>query len=71
MKHLTKEKIYFVSCIIEQYKKHSHLSGRECLDYLDKFGIIQWLYDFYETLHSQNYNNVVKEIDERIQKITA
>ena len=61
-----KEKIYFVSYIIEQYKKKHHTTGQEVLTLFDKNGITSWLYENYEILHTENYNNIILEIDAHI-----
>ena len=58
-----KERIYFVSCIIEQYKKKHHKTGGEVISLFDKHNITEWLYNNYEILHTENYNNVISEIN--------
>ena len=60
----TEERIFFVSCIIERYKKKKRLTGNVVATLFREKNITQWLYDNYETLHSESEDNVVHEIGE-------
>ena len=43
---------YFVSFCIEQYKNSKHLTGDEAMRQLDSYGVLDYLADNYETLHT-------------------
>lgn len=59
-----KEKVFFVSCIIEEYKKKNKLPGRTVAEMFDKNGITEWLYGNYQTLHTESEESVLADIRE-------
>ena len=58
------EKVFFVACIIEKYKKKYNLSGQTVAEMFNKNGITDWLYGNYETLHTESEENVLADIRE-------
>ena len=59
---------YFVTFCIEQYKNAKHLGGEDALNLLDNYGILDYLAENYEVLHTQSYQWIIEEIDELINK---
>jgi len=59
---------YFISFCIEQYKKAKELSGGEVLDIFVKFGVLDYLKDHFDILHTQSYQWLLEDIDEFIEK---
>jgi len=57
---------YFLSFCIEQYKNRCHLSGREAMDVLDRYGVLDYLASHYEALHTQSCQWIMEDIDEFI-----
>lgn len=57
------EKSYFVSFCIEQYKKHLGIAGDKVLDLFDQYGVIDYLHDNYDILHTQGRQWLIEEID--------
>ena len=57
---------YFLSFCIEQYKNAHHLSGSEAMAILDHYGVLEYLADHYETLHTQSHQWLQEDIDEFI-----
>ena len=58
------EKVFFVSCIIEEYKQKNKLPGRTVAEMFDKNGITEWLYGNYQTLHTESEESVLADIRE-------
>ena len=69
-KYLTMDKkqdvAYFLSFCIEQYKNKHRLSGSEAMDVLDRYGVLEYLADHYEMLHTQSRQWILEDIDEFI-----
>lgn len=57
---------YFLSFCIEQYKNEKHLSGAEAIDVLGKYGVLDYLAEHYEMLHTQSRQWLMEDIDEFI-----
>lgn len=58
---------YFLSFCIEQFKEAKHLSGAEAMQVLNKYGVIDYLEENYEPLHSQSRQWLLEDIDEFIK----
>ena len=58
---------YFVSFCIEQYKNAKHLTGEQAMAQLDRYGVLDYLADHYEVLHTQSRQWLMEDIDEFIQ----
>ena len=57
-------KLEFVSFCIEQYKKAANMGGREVEQLFSKRGVITFLIDNYEVLHTQSAQFIQEEIVE-------
>lgn len=57
---------YFVSFCIEQYKKEKGLTGAETLSVLNRYGVLEYLSEHYEILHTQSRQWIMTDIDEYI-----
>lgn len=55
---------YFVSFCIEQYKNAKGLTGAEAQEVLDRYGVLGYLEEHYEVLHTQSYQWILEDIDE-------
>jgi hypothetical protein len=51
---------------VEQYKKAKHMSGAESISQLDSYGVLDYLADNYEILHTQSHRWLLEDIDEFI-----
>lgn len=58
---------YFVSFCIEQYKAAKHLSGVEAMQIFSKYGVLEYLEEHYEPLHTQGHRWLMEEIEEFIK----
>lgn len=57
---------YFVSFCIEQYKNAHHLTGEEAMRQLDKYGVLDYLVEHYEILHTQSHQWILTDIEDFI-----
>ena len=57
-------KLEFVSFCIEQYKKAANMGGREVEQLFCQRGVITFLLDNYEVLHTQSAQFIQEEIVE-------
>ena len=65
---MTKQDIaFFISFCIEQYKKEKGLSGEDAMLELDKYGVLQYLSDHAEILHTQSRQWLMEDIEEFIK----
>lgn len=59
---------YFLSFCIEQYKEKHRLSGNEAAQILSQHGVLEYLEEHFEPLHSQSRQWLMEEIEEFIKK---
>lgn len=57
---------YFVSFCIEQYKNEKGLTGAEAMRQLNSYGVLEYLNDHFEILHTQSRQWILADIDEFI-----
>lgn len=57
---------YFVSFCVEQYKNSKHLTGNQAFEELNRYGVLDYLAENYEILHTQSYQWILEDIDEFI-----
>ena len=57
---------YFLSFCIEQYKTEKRISGAESAKILGRYGVLDYLADHYEVLHTQSRQWLMEDIDEFI-----
>ena len=63
----TQDIAYFVSFCIEQYKSAKGLTGAEAMHLLDQYGVLDYLSEHYEILHTQSRQWLLEDIDEFIK----
>ena len=57
---------YFIAFCVEQYKNAKNLSGQEAFDRLDQYGVLAYLSENYEVLHTQSAQWILEDIEEFI-----
>ncbi len=57
---------YFMAFCIEQYKNAKGLTGEQAAQTLDKYGVLEYLEEFYDVLHTQSHQWILEDIDEFI-----
>lgn len=63
----TKNTVFFVSWVIEAYKRKNHLQGSEVAKLFEKHKINEWLFDNYDVLHTVSEAYVISEIEDIIK----
>ncbi len=58
---------YFLSFCTEQYKNEKHLSGNNAMKVLGRYGVLDYLAEHYEMLHTQSRQWLMEDIDEYIE----
>ena len=58
----------FLAFCIEQYKQRHNLTGEQAMQTLDKYGVLDYLEECYEPLHTQSAQWILEDIDEFIEK---
>ena len=61
------DKAYFISFCIEQYKEAKGLSGSEAMSLLSEYGVLEYLAEHWEILHTQGRQWIIEDIDEFIK----
>lgn len=59
---------YFLSFCIEQYKNTKGLEGTEVIELFDHYGVLEYLTEHFEILHTQNHRWILEDIDEFIEQ---
>ena len=59
---------YFLSFCMEQYKNRHQMSGEEVATLFEQYGVLPYLEDNFEVLHTQGHRWLMEEIDEWINQ---
>lgn len=59
---MSKELAFTVFCI-ESYKTHRHLNGKEVSGLFERYGVFDYILEFYDILHTTGYNYINNDID--------
>ena len=59
---MSKEMVFAVFCL-ENYKVHRNLSGREVSTLFDRYGVFDYIREFYDVLHTTGHNYINNDID--------
>ena len=59
---MSKEMTFAVFCL-ENYKIHRKLSGREVSELFERYGVFDYIREFYDVLHTTGHNYINHDID--------
>lgn len=59
---MSKEAIFTIFCL-ENYKLYRHLSGAETVDIFSRYGVFDYIREFYDVLHTTGHNYINQDID--------
>ncbi len=59
---MSKESEFTVFCM-ECYKEHRNLTGCEVLNHFEKYNLFDYLYEFFDVLHTTGENYINCDID--------
>lgn len=63
---MSKEGQFTVFCM-ESYKTHKSLTGRQVLELFQKYGLFEYIREFYDVLHTAGYQYINQDIDLYLQ----
>lgn len=58
--------LLFLAFCLENYKEHKKLSAEETLLLFNRYGVVGYLEDVFDMLHTQGKEYIMREIDEYI-----
>ena len=67
MRKKDKDIALFVAFCIEEYGAAKGMSGEQALDLFSKYGLVDYLSEYYDVLHTQGRQWLIEEIDEYIE----
>ncbi|WP_425755034.1 DUF3791 domain-containing protein [Ihubacter sp. rT4E-8] len=53
----------FTALCLESYKLHRGLSGKEVARLFSDYGVFDYIYEFYDVLHTTGYDYINNDID--------
>lgn len=59
---MSKEMKFTVFCL-ENYKLHRNLSGKEVSELFERYGVFDYICEFYDVLHTTGFNYINNDID--------
>lgn len=59
---MSKEMAFTVFCL-ENYKIHRNLSGQEVFSIFDRYGVFDYIREFYDVLHTTGHHYINNDID--------
>lgn len=58
---------YFISFCIEQYKNAKGVTGEQAMSVFANYGVLDYLEEHFEVLHTQSHQWILEDIDEFIR----
>ncbi len=58
---------FFLSFCIEQYKQAHNLTGEQAMQVLDRYGVLDYLEEHYDVIHTQGARWILEDMDEFIE----
>lgn len=59
---MSKEMAFTIFCL-ENYKVHRNLSGYEAAQLFVRYGVYDYIHEFYDVLHTTGHNYINNDID--------
>ncbi len=59
---MSKEMEFTVFCL-ENYKVHKSMTGKQVLELFTRYGVFDYLREFYDVLHTTGHNYINNDID--------
>ncbi len=57
----------FTIFCMENYKTYRQMTGKQTAELFGKYGVYDYVYDFYDVLHTAGYQYINKDIDEYLE----
>ena len=58
---------YFISFCIEQYKTEKGMEGEQVMNLFNRYGVFEYLQEFYDVLHTQSAEWILGDINKFIK----
>ncbi|MBO5708061.1 MAG: DUF3791 domain-containing protein [Bacteroidales bacterium] len=68
MSNSTQDVAYFISFCLEQYKNEKSISGADAMSIFSEYGVVDYLAEHFEILHTQGAQWILEDIDVFINK---
>lgn len=59
---MSNETTFIIFCL-ENYKVHCGLNGHETYSLFEQYGVLDYLHEFYDVLHTTGHNYINNDID--------
>ncbi len=59
---MSKEMEFTVFCL-ENYKVHKSMTGKQAVELFHRYGVFDYLREFYDVLHTTGHNYINNDID--------
>ncbi len=59
---MSKEMEFTVFCI-ENYKVHRSMTGKQAVELFKRYGVFDYLFEFYDVLHTTGHRYINNDID--------
>jgi len=63
---MSQEAQFTVFCI-ESYKMHKSLTGKQVVNLFERYGVFEYIREFYDVLHTTGYQYINHDIDIYLQ----
>ena len=63
---MSQESRFAVFCM-ESYKVHKSLTGKQVSELFEKYGVFEYIYEFFDVLHTTGYQYINHDIDIYLQ----
>ncbi len=65
------DKTFFMSFCIELYKNAKGITGEQAIMVFDKYGVLDYLNEFFDVLHTQSHHWILADIEDFINNRKA
>lgn len=59
---MSNEGKFLVYCL-ENYKRYRHMTGRQTMELFEAYGVCDYIYEFYDVLHTTGEQYINRDID--------
>ncbi len=59
---MSKEMEFTIFCV-ENYKVHRSMTGKQTVELFNRYGVFDYLFEFYDVLHTTGHNYINNDID--------
>lgn len=67
MSNRSQDIAYFLSFCVEQYKNEKGIKGEEAMRQLDRYGVLDYLSEHFDVLHTQSRQWLMEDIENFIE----